>query len=187
MSSLTQSLIELTQLFDRMGFPYAVMGGLAVRAYGIPRATYDIDFTLAIERERLPELYLAVEELGYTVPQPFETGWVDAVGGMPLVKFRLFVDENGIDIDVFLAETEFQKSIISRRRREELDGAVLYLVSPEDLVLLKLIASRPRDVADVHDVLFIQGELDGGYLHEWATRLDITDRLAKILKGPPPV
>jgi len=187
MSPLTQTLIEFTQLFVRMKLPYVVMGGLAVRAYGIPRATYDIDFTITIERERLKELYDAVETLGYAVPEAYTAGWVDAVGGMPLVKFQIFVEDNGIDIDVFLAETEFQQSVVSRRRREELDGAVLFLVSPEDLVLLKLLANRPRDIADVFDVLFIQGELDGLYLREWATRLNISDRLTKVLAGPPSV
>ena len=40
------------------------MGGLAVRVYGIPRATYDIDFTLAVQRELLSILFEEVESLG---------------------------------------------------------------------------------------------------------------------------
>lgn len=187
MNPLTRSLIEITSLFDRLGLAYAVMGGLAVRVYGIPRATYDIDFTLAVERSRLPELFAAVEALGYTVPEAYTSGWVDEVGGMPLVKFRLFVEENGIDIDVFLAESPFQQSILGRRRREDVDGAVLYLVSAEDLVLLKLVAGRPRDIADVYDVLFIQGSLDVNYMQKWAAGLGITDRLTQALVGPPSI
>jgi hypothetical protein len=77
MSPLTQSLVELTRLFDHLGLTYALMGGLAVRVYGMPRATYDIDFTLAIRREDLGGLYRAVEDLGYTVPEAYATGWVD--------------------------------------------------------------------------------------------------------------
>ena len=64
MKNLRHALAELVPLFERMGIRYAVMGGIAVRAYGIPRATYDLDFTLSIARERLPELYRAVEQLG---------------------------------------------------------------------------------------------------------------------------
>jgi len=66
---------------------YAVMGGMAVRVYGIPRPTHDIDFTVAVPRDRLPELYAAVQALGYMVPEPYLQGWVDQVAGMPLVKF----------------------------------------------------------------------------------------------------
>jgi predicted nucleotidyltransferase len=187
MSSLTRSLVDLTRLFDRLGLTYAVMGGLAVRAYGIPRATYDIDFTVAIDRDRLPELFQSVEALGYVVPEAYARGWLDQVAAMPLIKFRLPIERDNIDIDVFLAESAFQHELLARRRREDVDGVVMYLVSPEDLILLKLVAGRPRDLADVYDVLFIQAELDGTYLREWAGHLGIADRLATVLAGPPPI
>src|SRR4026208_786975 len=105
MNPLTRSLVEITGLFDQLGMIYAVMGGLAVRVYGIPRATYDNDFTLGVERGKLPFLFEQVESLGYSVPEAYSSGWVDDVGGMPLIKFRLFLQDNGIDIDVFLAES----------------------------------------------------------------------------------
>jgi len=54
-------------------------------------------------------------------------------------------------------------------------------VSPEDLVLLKLIASRPRDLIDVHDILFTMGELDEQYLATWAERLEIVEALQDAL------
>jgi protein gp37 len=53
---------------------------------------------------------------------------------------RLFIEENGIDIDMFLSESDFQRELIARCRSADLDGATVSLVSPEDLVLLKLIA-----------------------------------------------
>jgi hypothetical protein len=86
---LTDVIHELVALFDRMSLPYAIMGGIAVRAYGLPRPTSDVDFTLAVPRERLRGLFAAVEELGYSIPIAYEGGWVDRVGGMPLVKIRL--------------------------------------------------------------------------------------------------
>ena len=50
MKGLAETLRDFVSLFDRLGLPYAVMGGLAVRVYGIPRPTYDVDFTVAIAR-----------------------------------------------------------------------------------------------------------------------------------------
>ena len=35
------------------------MGGWAVRVYALPRPTYDIDFTIILDRDRLPALYAA--------------------------------------------------------------------------------------------------------------------------------
>lgn len=105
MTDLAQALRDFVLLFDRMGTPYAVMGGIAVRVYGIPRPTHDIDFTLAIHRDRLPDLYDALRALGYTVPEEYATGRVDRVAGMPLVKVRLYLEGRGVDIDIFLAES----------------------------------------------------------------------------------
>ena len=90
-------------LFDRLQVPYAIMGGWAVRMYGLPRPTPDVDFTIAIERKRLPELYDTATDVGFTVPEQFVAGGVDTVAGMPLVKFRLYLVDRGIDVDVFLA------------------------------------------------------------------------------------
>ena len=42
------------RVLDRLGIPYAVMGGLAVRVYAIPRFTNDVDLTISLDREKLP-------------------------------------------------------------------------------------------------------------------------------------
>jgi hypothetical protein len=179
---LSQALYDITEILDRLELSYAIMGGIAVRTYGIPRPTYDVDITLAVPRERLSEVYDAVCAAGYMVPESYRAGWVDQVSGLPLVKFRLYLAERGVDVDVFLAETPYQMEVLSRRRRSQANGGAIWLVSPEDLILLKLIANRPRDAADILDVLFIQGQLDERYLREWAHKINVADRLDDILK-----
>jgi len=49
------------------------------------------------------------------------------------------------------------------------------------LILLKLIADRPRDWIDIADVLFVQGSIDETYLEHWANRLGVRDRLQRAL------
>jgi hypothetical protein len=181
MTDLDRALAELVRLFERLRTPYVVMGGLAVRVYGIPRATYDIDFTVAIERERLPELYRELRDLGYSVPEQYQSGWVDCVAGMPVVKARLYLQGRGIDGDLFLAESRFQRQLLARCRREQIDDFAAWLVSPEDLILLKLLAHRPRDLADVGDILFTQGKLDEQYLRHWAQELGAAADLERVL------
>jgi len=181
MNDLSRALRELVLLFERLKTRYAVMGGLAVRVYGIPRPTYDIDFTLSIGRERIPALYDALRELGYTIPEQYASGWVDHVAGMAVVKARLYLAGHGIDVDLFLAESPYQQELLARRRREVVDEFELCLVSPEDLILLKLISHRPRDMADIGDVLFTQGELDTAYLRRWAAELGVLRELEEAL------
>lgn len=171
-------------IFERLALPYAVMGGIAVRVYGIPRPTYDIDFTVAIPREGLPEFHEDATLLNYSVPEPYLTGWVDRVAGMPVVKLRHYIAEQAVDIDLFLAECSFQQKLLARRRHTEIDGLSVALVAPEDLILLKLLAGRPRDLVDIGDVLFAQGQLDEAYLRTWAAHLGKLDALEQVLAGP---
>ncbi len=186
MSELIKSLREITALFHRLHIPYVVMGGLAVRAHGIPRPTYDIDFAITIPRDRLDGLFDGFEELGYTVPDIYRTGWVDRVAEMPLIKYHLLIGGNSIPVDVFLGETDFLESAIVRGSVAEIDELQVRVVSPEDLILLKAIARRPRDIGDIMDVRFTQGALDEPYLRTWAARLQITEQFEEIWRETAP-
>jgi predicted nucleotidyltransferase len=185
MTTLDDVVRQLAELLEERGIPYAVMGGLAVRVHGIPRPTHDVDLTIKIKREELEELYAAVEELGYSVPETYRGGWIDQVAGMPLVKFRLHVMGHAIDIDIFLAESQFQLKLLSRRQQLTIEEKSLWIVSPEDLILLKLLASRTRDFADIGDILFTQGTLDEAYLRKWAALLGVEQKLEEVLANPP--
>lgn len=184
MSELERTLFVLTELLEQAGYAYAVMGGLAVRVHSIPRPTHDVDLTISIDRSKLPALFSSLEHLGHTIPESYRRGWVDKVSGLPLIKVRTYVNQStGVDIDIFLAETSFQRAYLARRIEVTVNDKKLWVVTPEDLILLKLLASRPRDILDVADILFTQGQLDEKYMRHWAGELEISDRLTKALEN----
>ena len=180
--SVEDVLMDVTCLCDTLELEYAVMGGLAVRVHGIPRPTYDVDFQLAVNNDMLNRFFDEAERIGYTVSDVFRSGWRDTVGGMPLVKLKTYLASGvTVDVDIFLNETPFQKSLMNRRVSVDFAGARINFVTAEDLVLLKLIASRPRDLGDVGDILFVQGSIDIQYMNHWAKELGIMDRLTQAL------
>jgi hypothetical protein len=181
-TSLESLLRRIARVLDDRNIPYAVMGGLAVRVYAIPRFTNDIDLTISLDREQLPQLVEAFESIDCGVSPPFRAGWLDSVAGLPLFKAEYFGDERSIEIDIFVAETDFQRSLIDRRQLVQTPDGPFWFVSPEDLILLKLLASRPRDLIDVQDILFTLGELDVGYLRRWADALSLTESLDRIMR-----
>ncbi len=61
------------------------------------------------------------------------------------------------------------------------EGQPVSLVTAEDLILFKLIASRPRDLIEVQDVLFTQGDLDEAYMLRWAQELGVAEKLEEVL------
>ncbi len=177
--SLEKALSSIVRVFNAHGIPYAVMGGLAVRVYAIPRFTNDVDLTIAIQREELPELIDSLQSIDCEVSQVYRDGWLDSVGGMPLFKADFYNESRSIEIDLFVSETPFQHSLIDRRRAIKTPDGEIWFVSPEDLILLKLIASRPRDLVDVQDILFTLGELDRGYLDHWGLKLSVAQELSE--------
>jgi hypothetical protein len=185
MKAVDQALRDFVAIFKQLKLPYAVMGGIAVRAHSIPRVTWDVDALVGIDRLDLAQFFDAVEQQGYTVSETYRRGWVDQVAGMPLIKFRIYYEGGGTDVDVFLAENDFQREILARSREEQTEIGTLMLVTPEDLILLKLMAARPRDLIDVADILFTQGRLDEDYMRRWADRLGIAQNLEDALTHPP--
>lgn len=158
------------------------MSGIAVRIHGIPQSAHNIDFMAALARQSLPQFFSRASNKGFTVSEAYESGWVDQVAGMPLVKLRMSLESHGVDVDIFLAESDFQRSLLKRQQSHDDEGRAVGFVSPEDLILLKLIANRPRDLSDVADVLFVQGQLDEAYLRHWADELGVRPQLTKALE-----
>jgi hypothetical protein len=178
-----RALWEIIDSLDQQEVEYVVMGGLAVRALAIPRPTNDVDLTIVCSPEKLPTLLKSWQSECLQVPEVYLSGWVDRIAEMPLVKLKTQISpDHSVDLDIFLCETEFQRSLVSRRIEAEIDDQrSIWIVSPEDLILLKLIANRPRDLIDVADILFVQGQLDESYMTHWAERLGIIERLRTAL------
>ena len=58
----------------------------------------------------------------------------------------------------------------------------MWVLGPADLILHELVAGRPKDLADVQNVLAVQGPVDASYGREWAARLGVTQRLDAALR-----
>ncbi|MEX2142680.1 MAG: nucleotidyl transferase AbiEii/AbiGii toxin family protein [Pirellulales bacterium] len=182
MKEIAETLYDFVQALETLNLPYAIMGGFAVRVYGIPRSTQDVDIIVLCSDETLQSLFREIEDRGYAVDEVYRRGGKDSVAGMPLVKCKRYIGGYPIDVDIFLCESLFQHSLLNRRRRDVAEDHEYWLVSPEHLLLLKLIASRPRDYLDAKDVLFTQGQLDEEYLRHWAKELGVLGKLEQVLK-----
>lgn len=87
-----------------------------------------------------------------------------------------------MEVDVFIAENPFQRELLKRRQRVETPDGRTWLTSPEDIILLKLLAHRPRDLSDIGDILFTQAELDWTDLLRRADLIGVREPLELVLK-----
>jgi hypothetical protein len=172
----------VTQALERSGVAYFLGGSLASSFQGEPRATNDVDLVVDLEPARVRAFVAAlgpdfdVDEEALRRAAVERTSW-NIIYAPAVTKIDLFV----------LRDTPFDLAEFSRRRRVDVRaGESLYIKSPEDSVLRKLLWYRAggevsdRQWRDVVQVLRqSRSVLDAAYLDEWGGRLALTDLLAR--------
>jgi hypothetical protein len=156
-----------------------LMGGMATSVYASPRATFDIDGLADIGDEALSGFLKTARGEGFTFDRRRP---VKAIRDMAFLT--LFSPRGGIYVDLFLARSDYQKQVIERARSVRIDGLTAHIVSPEDLILLKLLSGRPRDTEDVRQILIEnKRSLDPRYLLSRARELGVHTFLQDELRS----
>lgn len=156
-----KAIHKIIRFLDKEKIPYFVLGGLAVGVMGEPRFTHDIDL----------DIFLQDQETGIFIKRLKEVFKFNAKQAMLNVSqfgtFRL--SYKTVQIDIIIASTELEREALRRKRRVDFFDLATSFPSPEDLVLLKLIPGRPKDLLDAESVVIRQkGKLDAAYLEKWA-------------------
>lgn len=162
MDALFTSLAQLQSALDQAEIGSALIGGVAVAVWGEPRLTRDVDVKVAISREeasRLLSLLSSDYESAYGKPE-------EVAHQMGMIFLR---DALGTRIDLLLADMPFDRMAIQRARNVTVAPEVVArLCTPEDLIIYKMLSTRPRDLEDVKGIVRRQGvALDRPYLLKW--------------------
>jgi hypothetical protein len=172
MTSEADDVLSLiAEAFDRAGLAYALIGGHAVNVWVEPRFTADVALTVAADAAALARARKLLEATGYAIA--FEEG-AGLPSGPDFLRFCRGPDDPPIELQA--AKTRLQHDLIARAERSE-EGVAI--ATPEDLILLKLIAHRPKDLADLAGLLALPG-IDWSYIEEGAREWEVLDRLERL-------
>ena len=158
-AELMQRLHDVTAFLESHEIEYALAGGLAVAVWGEPRTTYDIDFVVASSEPQIVRLKTLVESSTLFAFEAEDLRLTD----LSIVRAHLLTADGKdvILVDFLCVESEFASSLLSRRIQLPVGGQNLFVVSPEDLLILKLQSARAKDLEDARGILREQsGELD---------------------------
>lgn len=177
------SLVDvLAALGDAVGEQsFAVIGAVARNAWAPPRATTDLDLTIAARPETLLAIDNTLRARGYRRVRQQQVDPAD-----PLPDIVIFRAEH-LDlrqVDLLLAKTAFEEEVIRRAERVWIGACGAPIASPEDLIVYKLLADRPRDREDIRAVLETQARtaraLDWAHVERWVSFWQIDDRLHRL-------
>src|SRR5262249_38834871 len=76
--------------------------------------------------------------------------------------------QSGIDVDLSLGQLPFEEEMIARSVAVDVSGLSISLPTPEDFIIMKAIAHRPRHMADIEAVLDVHRKLNLGRIRRWA-------------------
>jgi predicted nucleotidyltransferase len=168
------ALEALGRLLDDLGIRWVLIGALAANRYRITtRLTGDVDLLLANTGPGPEHLERDLTAQGWSVRRA-------APGGEIL---RLRHPELGA-ADLIVAATDYEGVAIGRAREEAIGGGyVVRVLAPEDVIVLKMIAGRAQDVADIEAILAAKPALDERHIERWAEFWSVLDLWRRLRGG----
>ena len=163
-------LDAIYRLLDAAGVPWALIGGHAVNAWVEPRATADVDVTCAADAVGLERLRVVLDEAGL---RPERVHGAEEPSGPDFIRF--VSDDRRVVVEIQTAKTQLQRDTLRRAARQG-DARV---ATPEDLLVMKLIAFRTKDQADLIALVGLPG-LDWPYVEGHALDWGVLERLAHL-------
>lgn len=156
-------------------------GGLAVSFWGLPRTTHDIDIVIKLQKKDKDKIieafkkdfYISEKALNLAIEKKF--------------TFNIIHYQSGLKIDFWLLKKDpFRISEFKRRKKKKIFGKEIFIISPEDLILEKLLwfkqTQSTRHLEDIEGILKIS-KINQNYLKNWASQQSTIKILKKILKS----
>ncbi len=182
---LTEAIRAVSAWLSDAGVGFAIVGGVAASLHGRPRVTKDVDVVVITEDDSWDRLLALGAQHGLHPRIP------DALEFARTTRVLLLVHRpSHIEVDVSFGMLPFEAEVVQRAAMKDVGPVRFPLASPEDIVIMKALAMRPRDVADIEGILDSVPDLDLARVREVVSRLsaaletdDHLARLDEIVRG----
>jgi hypothetical protein len=91
-------------------------------------------------------------------------------------------EPSGLDADVVFGSLPFERETVTRAVWVEVGGVRVPLPRPEDLIVLKAVAHRPQDLADIEAILAAQPRLNLRRVRRWVREFSEALSMPEILR-----
>jgi Nucleotidyl transferase AbiEii toxin, Type IV TA system len=179
--SLTAAIHAVARLIDRAGGQGFIIGGVAVSLLSRARSTHDVDAILIGDPANAEQILTLAESCGL---HPRIKGAADFA-----MRSRVLLLEHrpsATPVDLAFGSIVFEDEAVGRRISHDFEGIAIPLPTPEDLIIMKAVAGRPRDFEDIASLFraFPRG-LDLKRIEIWVKAfseiLDLPERLQEVL------
>lgn len=173
------SLRALTNLLTRFEEQGIIIGGIAVSLLGKPRLTADLDAIFLLSVDQIPSFLETATQEGI-FPRIENAEEFARKNRILLLQH----EESGINIDISLGILPFEKEAVDRGQLLNIGSLTLRLPTPEDLIILKAVAHRPKDMLDIQAIIDNFPEMNRHriefWVHQFAEALEMPEIWADL-------
>lgn len=156
--------------------PGVVIGGLAASLLGRPRLTRDVDVLVLLDEGLWAEFLAAGAGYDFYPRRDDALAFAQETQVL-LMRHR----ESGIDVDIVFGSLPFEKEAVARTAWVELGDVEVPLPLPEDLIIMKAVAHRPQDLADIEAILAAHSKLNLRRVRRWLREFAAALSMPEIL------
>jgi hypothetical protein len=158
-----EALEKLLSHFDNRG---VIIGGVAVSLLGQARFTEDLDAMILLSIDEIPLFLVNAKEEGI---EPRIDQAEDFARQNRVLLLRHTPSQTNIDIS--LGILPFEQEMVERSTIHQIDATLqIHLPTPEDLIIMKAIAHRPKDLLDIQGLIQRHPNLDQERIQDWVTQ-----------------
>lgn len=159
---LVPTLRAVQQLIEQFESQGIVIGGAAICLLGQPRLTADVDALLLVSNQDIPRLLALADKVGF-VPRRKDIETFARRNRVILLRHP----ETASDVDISMGAMPLEVEMVERSRLMRYGNLSVRLPTVEDLIILKAIAHRPKDMLDIASLIKIYPKLDRARIEKW--------------------
>ena len=152
-AALADLLSDLRSVFQRTGSRWYVFGAQAAIIHGASRLTADVDVTVIYGDRPVEDLIQLLEAKGFTIRVADAAAFVTRSRVLPVLHVR-----SGLLADIVFGAPGLEESFARRALQHEMAGIKVPVASAEDVVSMKILAGRDKDVEDALSIISAQIE-----------------------------
>jgi predicted nucleotidyltransferase len=145
--AVSELLQALARVMQEQGVPWYLFGAQAAILWGSPRLSADVDVTAHIEQHSLDGYIETMREHGFEIAFA-DRDFIARTRVVPFVHHA-----SRMPLDIVLAGPGLEEEFLRRAVSVDIGGTLVPVISPEDLIVTKILAGRPKDVEDVRGVI----------------------------------
>ena len=141
-------LTILARVLERRGDRWYLFGAQAVILWGAPRMSADVDVTVEVALEDALGFTADMQRAGFDLRVRNVEDFVAKTRVLPFLH-----RQTGMPLDVVLAGPGLEELFLQRVREVEIAQTTIPVISPEDLIVTKILAGRSKDIEDIRGIL----------------------------------